>query len=100
MSDIFNSINDPVFYLHHANIDRIWAIWQEKNLDRLRDAEGGAPSVSSPSKVPIHLNSTIWMGFAAPDRAVREIMDTQNRDNAGILCYKYDSYGKEYFDSL
>lgn len=24
------SPNDPVFFLHHANIDRIWSIWQKK----------------------------------------------------------------------
>jgi hypothetical protein len=24
-----NSPSDPVFYLHHANIDRIWAEWQQ-----------------------------------------------------------------------
>lgn len=24
-----SSLNDPVFFLHHANIDRIWAEWQE-----------------------------------------------------------------------
>ena len=22
------SPNDPIFFLHHANIDRIWAAWQ------------------------------------------------------------------------
>ncbi len=24
------SPNDPIFYLHHSNIDRIWAIWQQR----------------------------------------------------------------------
>lgn len=24
------SPNDPVFYLHHCNVDRLWAAWQEK----------------------------------------------------------------------
>lgn len=23
------SPNDPIFFLHHANVDRLWAIWQE-----------------------------------------------------------------------
>ena len=23
--------NDPLFFLHHANIDRAWAMWQERN---------------------------------------------------------------------
>jgi len=25
------SPTDPMFWLHHANVDRIWAIWQKKN---------------------------------------------------------------------
>ena len=25
------SPNDPVFWMHHANIDRLWSIWQEKH---------------------------------------------------------------------
>jgi Common central domain of tyrosinase len=24
------SPNDPIFFLHHCNIDRLWAVWQEK----------------------------------------------------------------------
>ena len=23
--------NDPVFFLHHANVDRLWAMWQDEN---------------------------------------------------------------------
>ncbi len=25
------SLNDPVFWLHHANIDRLWSIWEAKH---------------------------------------------------------------------
>jgi len=25
------SPNDPVFYLNHAHVDRIWAAWQRRN---------------------------------------------------------------------
>jgi hypothetical protein len=25
------SPNDPVFFLHHCNIDRLWSIWEQKN---------------------------------------------------------------------
>jgi hypothetical protein len=24
------SVNDPVFWLHHCNVDRLWAVWQRK----------------------------------------------------------------------
>lgn len=27
-----NSPNDPVFWMHHANVDRLWAKWQEGQL--------------------------------------------------------------------
>jgi hypothetical protein len=27
----FRSPMDPIFYLHHANVDRIWAEWQQRN---------------------------------------------------------------------
>jgi hypothetical protein len=26
-----SSPNDPVFWMHHANIDRMWTLWQERN---------------------------------------------------------------------
>jgi tyrosinase len=29
MAVIMTSPNDPVFFLHHANVDRIWAQWQQ-----------------------------------------------------------------------
>jgi polyphenol oxidase len=28
MGDVLVAGNDPIFYLHHANIDRLWACWQ------------------------------------------------------------------------
>jgi tyrosinase len=31
MSDVPIAPNDPVFYLNHANVDRLWAEWQLKN---------------------------------------------------------------------
>ena len=29
--DLNTSLNDPVFWLHHANVDRIWQAWIEEN---------------------------------------------------------------------
>jgi hypothetical protein len=28
------SPDDPIFWLHHANVDRIWARWQQRNAGK------------------------------------------------------------------
>lgn len=33
MGLVARSPNDPLFYLHHCNIDRLWAIWQQNNAE-------------------------------------------------------------------
>ena len=25
--------NDPLFFLHHGNVDRMWAMWQDRNRE-------------------------------------------------------------------
>jgi tyrosinase len=30
--------NDPMFFLHHNNVDRMWAAWQEANIDSGEEA--------------------------------------------------------------
>ncbi|KAF4460621.1 hypothetical protein FALBO_12592, partial [Fusarium albosuccineum] len=32
LSDVFTSPQDPAFYFHHCQIDRLWAMWQEQDL--------------------------------------------------------------------
>ena len=39
--DLFSSPNDPVFFLHHANLDRIWAIYQSLDPENRMYAQAG-----------------------------------------------------------
>jgi hypothetical protein len=32
MSDLWMSPEDPVFFFHHGQVDRLWSIWQEQDL--------------------------------------------------------------------
>jgi hypothetical protein len=68
MGDVPVAGNDPIFYSHHANIDRIWACWQ--NLHKARPGpwenekftfpdETGAPQTNP---VSIVLNS-VTLGY-------------------------------------
>jgi tyrosinase len=31
MANVMISPNDPAFWFHHAQVDRVWAKWQENN---------------------------------------------------------------------
>lgn len=32
MGRVFTAPHDPIFFAHHANVDRIWAIWQVNDM--------------------------------------------------------------------
>ena len=90
MSDEFNSINDPLFFLHHANLDYLWALWEEHDLKRLSDFSAPAGEMYGPV-------TGLEMGVYAPGRVTRDVMDTLNRDGMGILCFKYEGLGIEMY---
>lgn len=41
VDDIFSSPNDPAFYFLHAQIDRLWSLWQGLDWQGRRDALNG-----------------------------------------------------------
>ncbi len=78
------SPNDPVFYLHHSNIDKVWALWQQR-------PNGGVTNYLPASGTPGHsLNSVMSMldssffRFPVKDRPV----DVLN--HKADLGYMYD----------
>jgi tyrosinase len=38
---LMTSPNDPIFFLHHANIDRLWAEWQAAHPGKTYEPKGG-----------------------------------------------------------
>ncbi|KYC38033.1 tyrosinase [Scytonema hofmannii PCC 7110] len=54
MADLAGSINDPVFWLIHSNVDRLWAEWQEKGH------RGSAYYPASGNKYGENLNDRLW----------------------------------------
>lgn len=83
MNDAMNSVNDPMFFMHHAAIDRIWAMWQEQDVDTRTE---NAPEAE------------MWIGPLAPvNRRISEVYDTQNRNGKGYLCYKYEGKPFEFY---
>ncbi|KAJ6498893.1 Di-copper centre-containing protein [Mycena sanguinolenta] len=89
------SVNDPLFFLHHAMIDRIWFKWQQKHnnkyafkggaVQRLENASafslypnGGPPYLTMESAIPTD-------GLSQPF-TVADMIDTMEEP----LCYIYD----------
>lgn len=51
MIDPIASPGDPLFYLHHTWLDKMWADWQQKGLPG-RLTEIGGENVQIPANIP------------------------------------------------
>ncbi|TGO44322.1 hypothetical protein BOTNAR_0861g00040 [Botryotinia narcissicola] len=75
---------NPVFFLHHANLDRLWWEWQQEEPEnRLLAFDGKAPKVATSPTV--QLTDMLSVGELKRQLSVREVMQT----NSGIFCYQY-----------
>ncbi|KAG5654821.1 hypothetical protein KAF25_002889 [Fusarium avenaceum] len=81
------SPNDPVFFLHHAQIDRLWWIWQQQNPKKRNSDFSGISILTSGAtdKKPASLNDKMPMLGLGPDRHVSELMTT----SSNLLNYNY-----------
>jgi tyrosinase len=61
------SPNDPIFWLHHANVDRLWALWQANQIQ----AHGGSHADHYP---PNNGRSPFDNDFAPPGHRLDDIM--------------------------
>ncbi|KAG9230673.1 hypothetical protein BJ875DRAFT_537007 [Amylocarpus encephaloides] len=75
------SPNDPIFFLHHTMVDRVWWQWQQGNPGaRTNDFSG-----NEFGDVPGTLDTVMLMNSLAPNRKVGDFMSTKTGD----LCYRY-----------
>lgn len=70
MGDVPTAAGDPIFWLHHCNIDRLWAAWNEK-------AHGANPTISRPYR------------FASPSGTAR-VMQVSQAWGLASAGYRYD----------
>ena len=81
MQDVYGSPADPVFWLHHAYIDRNFRNWQNRDAARRTTTVGGTDA----NRQGITLNTGITMNGLRADVRVRDILNTQS----STLCYRY-----------
>ncbi|KAF2169475.1 hypothetical protein M409DRAFT_65119 [Zasmidium cellare ATCC 36951] len=78
----WSSANDPIFYLHHAQLDRIWWLWQQKRASRSTEYYGLKSRQSEETASIQDLLHYLELGSSIP---VSEAMQV----DAGTLCYRY-----------
>lgn len=76
--------NDPLFFVHHVQLDRLWWKWQQEEPGHRLTEYEGRHMVNSTSE-DASLDSYLMYGGFADDIPVRNVIDTEN----GFLCYRY-----------
>ncbi|KAL5338566.1 tyrosinase central domain protein [Aspergillus crustosus] len=91
MADVFASPQDPVFMLHHGNVDRLWAVWQ-RGSDRWEEegrvwALNGTSVMGNPAgEVLVGLKTVVEFGVLGRGRMLGELMDVESKE----YCYRYE----------
>lgn len=63
------SPNDPVFWLHHCNVDRLWTTWQQRHTPGAYAPISGADTGHNLTDEMIHLEAVNAGNFDAPLRS-------------------------------
>ncbi|TGO50400.1 hypothetical protein BCON_0184g00050 [Botryotinia convoluta] len=80
---MFNAPYDPVFFLHHTQLDRLWWLWQQKDIQNRLYQYRGAAAFKSLEKASV--KDLLLMGKLIADIEVADVLDTES----GVLCYNY-----------
>jgi len=87
--DFFVSPGDPLFYLHHGMIDKVWWIWQLLDQETRTGAQGISGTntfLNQPPSEETTLDSPQNIGHAATSTyKMRDLMKTTE----GPFCYIY-----------
>ncbi|KAI0716633.1 hypothetical protein C8Q76DRAFT_794904 [Earliella scabrosa] len=87
MEDFYASPGDPAFYLHHAQVDRTYALWQDIQPGCRRTALNGTLSFGYTDDTPeATLDTVLNWGVLGKPRKMAELMDPMG----GYMCYRYE----------
>ena len=90
MRDLLTASYDPIFWLHHNNIDRVFSFWQELNILR-KNTIGNFPDMDK-SMDPFHRSEYNNVKMTLDNSLAKEVFDYKT-----TFCYRYDTLT---FDNL
>ncbi|KAL5325986.1 hypothetical protein ACEPPN_007123 [Leptodophora sp. 'Broadleaf-Isolate-01'] len=84
--DLFTSNGDPVFYLHHAQVDRVWSIWQGLDFEnRKNQVTGTLTLMNTPPSELGTIDTVMDLGFNGGSKTAGDLASTIDGD----MCYIY-----------
>ena len=75
--------SDPIFFLHHAQLDRLWWLWQQAQPNNSTFEYTGHHMTNSSGNAS--LEDRLFMDTLAVDVSVEDVMSTKGK----CLCYEY-----------
>jgi len=85
--DFYSSTVDPIFFLHHGMIDRMWWIWQALHLNQAKTVAGTITLFNNPPSRNTTLEDLISTNFLnMPDRPIGDLLGSLD---GSPLCYIY-----------
>lgn len=90
MTDTYCSPGDPIFWLHHANVDQTWWSWQTRDWET-RKGEISGPEVffdyGNLVGGNVTLTTPVWVGMGGVEEyEVGELLHVRR----GPFCYGFD----------
>jgi len=92
MANISHSPNDPLFFLLHTQLDRVWAAWQSHDRRNRNAIAGGVDQDLNNfdahplgTGTPVTEDTILYMAGIGPDAKVDDVFST----TGGYLCYGY-----------
>ncbi|KAK0755793.1 hypothetical protein N5P37_011667 [Trichoderma harzianum] len=80
----FAAPSDPLWYLHHSQLDRLWWLWQRAD-PTVRLWDYGGHSTKGQETLKASIKDIISISPLAPDVRVSDVMSTES----DVLCYRY-----------
>lgn len=85
--DLWASAQDPSFVFHHAQMDRVWALWQGLNQTvRTQEVSDTLTIKNEPASANGTLDTVVEMGYLADAMTIGELSSTID----GPFCYIYE----------
>ncbi|PPQ91363.1 hypothetical protein CVT25_004130 [Psilocybe cyanescens] len=84
MASFYTSSNDPIFFLHHAGLDRLWWKWQQEDLENRLYQVGGRVNISPPYG-EVMLEYRLPFDIISSSIRIRNTMDPRLEP----YCYTY-----------